>query len=510
MSNVYFTELKRYNFYEIQKELENANEDIIINREKVQHMIRKLQECQIVKAISFSSTEQSVSVNNSDEVLGNKFGDDIRYVFDYVGIIVFSDYVIKCFPKYISIPKDKSKEKKEELENKFKEVIQVIENYNRNHAKRKRYFNLTDGRGGIISNEIALKLFLLREYYQRGLYRVEREIIEDNGAGEILWEETLETPGYYKNGKVFHIPLKTLKVEDDESYFTDLHRCVLTEISKEFNNNELLDVFNISPVFLSNLSLDRFDKPGHIKNMLKREQRVQFVTWKQNLLCALYAYISEEKTDNISDHIELFGTNCFNLVWEAVCKSVFDNQLEKSLTVLPGCYLKGAKKTLAEIIDHPLWYNHNYNKCAIAESTFKPDIIGIFKKEERGFELWIFDAKYYVFDFKEENGRYKIMNQPGVEDIAKQYLYELVLKDFSDSQNYVAAHNVFLCPHDADTIIFGYAEIAFLKHLTDIRMKQINIIKLNATKMYEIYLSEIGADNAKNRIIEDLRKRLKS
>ena len=74
---------------------------------------------------------------------------------------------------------------------------------------------MTDGRGGIISNEIALKLFLLREYYQRGLYRVEREIIEDNGAGEILWEETLETPGYYKNGKVFHIPLKTLKVEDD-------------------------------------------------------------------------------------------------------------------------------------------------------------------------------------------------------------------------------------------------------------------------------------------------------
>ena len=511
MVSVYFTELKRYKFEEIKKEIDNARKDISTNREEVKYMIQKLKECQIIKAISSISSVQNISVNNSEEALGETISDDVFFVFAYVGIIVLGDYVIKCLPKYILSPTD-------EPENKFKEVVRVIEKYNRIHAPKKRYFNLADGRGGVISNEIALKVFLLREYYQRGLYKKDRETVEDDGAGEILWEETLETPGFYKDEKIFHIPLKTIRVDDDDNYFTDLHRSILTEISKEFDKNKLLDIFNISPVFLTNLSLKQFDKTEHIKYMLKREIKVQFVTWKQNLLCALYAYVCKEKTKSISDRIELFGTNCFNLVWEDVCKNIFVNQLNCKLKDLPGYSAKNAGvdiyKKLSDVIERPVWRSYSGTKY-IADRTFEPDIIGIFPKkdDQDKFELWILDAKYYVFDWI--NGKTTIKNQPGVEDIAKQYLYELVfknliLKNFSDPYKYDFTYNVFLCPSDsAKTEIFGCAEIESLKDMIEVSLESVSVVKLDVREMYKIYLDEsINKDCTK--LLENLRDGLRS
>ena len=520
----YFQELKRYTIGEIREKLRPTAVESKPTEEELMNIIRRLKECQILKAVNSSYSDQNISVNNTDEIIGDNFGEDVHFVFDYVGIAVLGDYVFKCYPKYfrekepIQQVQKKVKDEKDEFKEKFEEVIQVIEKYNKTHTKRKRTLNLTDGRGGIITNEIALKIFLLREYYQRGIYKKERVTIEDNGAGEILWEETLETPGFYKNGFVFHIPLKTVRSEDDENYFTDLHRCVLTEITKEFYKNGLLDLFNISPIFLSNLPLDRFDRKEHILKMLKREQRVQFVTWKQNLLRALYAYIGHARTDTISDRVELFGTNCFNLVWEDVCRCVFDDQLDCKLKDLPGFVkrnsLVDSNKKFAEVIEHPVWRSTISEEEFASVGTFKPDIIGIYRNanvnDSRPYKLWIFDAKYYNILFDNDK---QVKNQPGVEDVAKQYLYELVLrnlllKNFSDPYKYDIVHNVFLCPSDSgETKVLGIASIESLKNLIEIKLENINIVKINANNLYKIYLHREKKESRET-IIKYLRKDL--
>ena len=487
----FFKELKKYSIREIGEKLK------INDPEEKSGVIRKLKECQILKAVRKDSADLNFLLN-SDIVPGDTIDDSVVYEFDYVGIIVFNNYVINCFPKYFEEEPD-GQTVDSNLQAKFKQVIQVIEKYNRKKRKNNYRFNLTDGRGGEITNEIGLKVFLLREFYQRGLYKKDREVIEDNGAGEILWEETLEQPGFFKNGKVFHVPLKTLLIEEDDNYFTELHRCILTDISQDFSKQGLCDVFNIAPVFLSNVSLERFDNSvEHIKYMLKRELKVQFVTWKQNLLRALYTYVEVAKTERTTDHVELFGTNCFYLIWEDVCKTILHDKLNEPLKNLPDCNFKLDKK-LSDVIMRPVWKNEKGDKADCPSDTFKPDIIGIFEKK-----LIIFDAKYYCCEFNDG----KIKNQPGVEDIAKQYLYELAFTDFADSNPYNITHNVFLFPGDKETVLTGNANIKFLKRLKEIKVKEIKAVKLRAETAYDIYLNDSGENGNKvsNLVREELIK----
>ena len=123
--------------------------------------------------------------------------------------------------------------------------------------------------------------------------------------------------------------------------------------------------------------------------------------------------------------------------------------------------------------------------------------------------LWIFDAKYYNINFDGDN---PVKNQPGVEDVAKQYLYELVLKNllyknFSDPYKYVIVQNVFLCPSNSGkTEVLGTVSIESLKNLIEIKLENINVVKLNASAMYRSYLAE---EKGNKKIIDGLCKCLK-
>ena len=75
------------------------------------------------------------------------------------------------------------------------------------------------------------------DYYENGVYNNTQDIVETNGAGEILWDKTInETFTLLSDDRPYYIELQTRKrVNDNYDYFKRLHECILTEASKQVN-----------------------------------------------------------------------------------------------------------------------------------------------------------------------------------------------------------------------------------------------------------------------------------
>ena len=94
---------------------------------------------------------------------------------------------------------------------------------------------------------------MLEEYYVSGIYTNQRDIVETNGEGEILWDKTInETFAIIQNNKPYYVELQTKNtIDNDLDYFRRLHECVLTTCSKELKEVGLLQLFDLSEVELT-------------------------------------------------------------------------------------------------------------------------------------------------------------------------------------------------------------------------------------------------------------------
>ena len=166
---------------------------------------------------------------------------------------------------------------------------------------------------------LAVMLFLIHDYYEYGSYNNTQDIIEVNGAGDILWDKTInETFTLISNNRPYYPELLTRKrVNNEFDYFKRLHECILSKCSKQLKDADLLDLFDIVGVNLSDEDIDDFGETDYVLHRIKQELNVQFNTRKQRLLKTMYAYINSSKSEDV-DSFSMFGTNSFNLVWEEV------------------------------------------------------------------------------------------------------------------------------------------------------------------------------------------------
>lgn len=410
-----------------------------------------------------------------------KFDKENGYGFSAVGLIILNGTVIKCYPKYW----------KEYDEGRFKQLLKVIERYNRSDVNNlfNEPFSEFEGR----FDPLSMILYLLRDYYENGVYSNEHNIIEINGLGEILWDKTVnEQTALISRGRPFYPEMFTKKHVDDEyDYIKRLHKCVLTKCSGELQENGLLSLFDLDAVELSDEELSDFGDAGYILDRLQKELNVQFNTQKQIVLKALYTYISEDKHLSECNVQTRYMVTKFHTVWEHVCKTVFNDRLDISVSKLAW---QTPKKTLdadlehfknsslIQIIDKPFW--SGFNKYA--DKSPEPDIVCFWDKT-----FAILDAKYYV----PEKGL------PGVQDITKQYLYQLALRKFYTLQGFSEIKNCFLLPENGDEVAdFGYVEIKFIKELLlvtkdanglredNIQLENIQVRGVPADELYSLYL----------------------
>lgn len=334
-------------------------------------------------------------------------------------------------------------------------------------------------------NLLAVILYLFQDYYEYGSYVNNKDIVEKNGSGHILWNKTInDNFAIIKNNKPYYSILYTKKrVNNDFDYFKRLHECILTRCSKELENSDILDLFDLTYINISDEDLSNFGEKEYILKQIEKELKIQFNTRKQLLLKTIYAYISNNKTLNDIDSISMFGSNSYNLIWEKVCAEVMNDQLKNSLNKLllpkPLNNIYNKNKQLISLIDKPIW--HNENKEIFSTDTLIPDIISI-EKIKGEICFIIFDAKYYKINFTKS----KIQGQPGIEDITKQYLYQLAYKKFINDHEINKVFNCFLFPTNGKRIVNNsYVKLEMLNKLG---LKNIRIIMLPATLMYENYL----------------------
>ena len=354
MISKYVKEQKRYTQDELRKIFECTADETV-------QIIRKLKEYGIVKNVKKSDRQSMLSdlVEEDIRVTDIESGErELYYVFSFVGVIVVYGRVLKCYPKYINSCGSPIAQ--------MKQIMRVLEKYNSKEQVIKLYNESDDG-GSF--NLLAVMLYLLQDYYDNGIYANDVEIVETNGTGEILWDRTInETFSYISNNRPYYTELQTKKRTSDEyDFIRRLHACVLTKFSKELEESDLPELFNIVTVELSEEQLEDLGDEDYILYRIQNELNVQYNTRKQLVLKAMYAYIAQKASFNNIDSFSIYGTNSFNLVWEKVCAQNFGNVLNVKLSELPlgvcDDYKESKDSTLIEIIDRPVV---NVKTCALA------------------------------------------------------------------------------------------------------------------------------------------------
>ena len=481
MTKGFFREKKHYSLQEIADNLNN------IDMEETRRIVGILKKYGVIKAVKNKADFEDLSNENIvlTDVVDNS--SEIEYIFDYVGVVAVEGQVFKCYPKYIKST--------ECLFENLKQVLKVIRKYNVSEQLIYLFNGEDDSR---IFNKLAVALHLLETYYADGLYTNQKDIIETNGEGEILWDKTInETFAIIQDNKPYYVELQTQNtVDNDYDYFRRLHECVLTQCSKELVDTGLLDLFELKEVELTQEELSDFGDLSYILYRLQSEIQTQYITRKQNLLKTIYTYIANAKIDKNDISYSLYGTNSFNLVWEKVCAANFENVLDKKIVDLPLSDSTGNKSeyknmTLREVIKAPRWKNIKYpNVIDPKVKTLKPDLVCIYPVDEqkKDYCFGIYDAKYYCIDYQVHEGKASISGQPGVGDVTKQYLYQLAFDNFIGKQGYRYVQNVFLCPDEVGDKQYGWIQMDILNHIGNKKLENIAVVKLCASKMYQLYL----------------------
>lgn len=451
--------------------------------EKAVNIIKKLKEYGVLKVVKATDAQKNMSdlIDEDIEVADVEVGQsEYLYVFTFVGVIIVYGRILKCYPKYITSEISPKSE--------LKQILKVLEKYN---AKEQIIRMYNDSEESSSFNLLAVMLYLMQDYYENGIYINTKDIIEINGSGEILWDKTInETFTLLCNNRPYYTELLTKKrVTDDFDYFKRLHECILSQFTKELKKADLLDLFEIMPIEISDETLDDFGDNEYILYRIQNELNIQFNTRKQLVLKTIYAYVSHHSNLSAIDGFSMFGTNGYNLVWERVCADVMNNQLRNTLGSLrlPVTLHSSYKEsdTLISLIEKPKWIGNKEDGSSFtkeAKDTLIPDLISIHSVNGKCYFI-IFDAKYYNIQLEQNK---KLRGQPGISDITKQYLYQLAYKKFIDLHSINDVKNCFLMPTEQlDVIDKGYTN---MEMLNEIGLKPIQIRQLPATKMYEYYL----------------------
>jgi hypothetical protein len=138
-----------------------------------------------------------------------------------------------------------------------------------------------------------------------------------------------------------------------------------------------------------------------------------------------------------------------------------------------------SEKMLQDIIEKPFW---SITNCC-ASDTLIPDIVSI-QNINGHRQFIIFDAKYYAPIFQLDK---KPINQPGIESVTKQYLYQLAYEPFIKKYTFDSVANCFLLPTENDEVID--CGIVSMNMLKEFKLKDIQVRQIPAKQAFELYLN---------------------
>lgn len=386
--------------------------------------------------------------------------------FHYVGAIHFQECVLIIYPKYMNQTLPSA------LEASMTQLFQVFFKFYKTHARdisKNQYLRSFDStKLQEDCSKILLFDFIMQDYLEHGLYLPDFSDLELNGTGEIDWPSTIElNQVLFSKNKPIYIDYYTNTNFYDENHLVHkIHQAILEEISLFFEQFSVLNLFHY-PVIQSNYLLNDLGDIEFLIEALNQELQILFSDRKLALVVALLNYLKQKEQYVLSENIQLFGTDTFHVIWEAVCSEVFDNQYE---------YFK-------KWIPKPQWRDLHSEKIAEV-ATLIPDIL-IYRKEEHSF--YILDAKYYTTYFDEIDGQsVNIHNNPSVGDVTKQYLYEQTLRKHNlEIPSTTQYYNLFVLPTEEASHFFGHVTFSIFEE----HFKGIYLYRQNSEQLFQCYLN---------------------
>jgi len=384
--------------------------------------------------------------------------------FNFVGASFYKSDTIFVLPKYLS--KDLIGE---ERDRKIGEVLQIFRLYMNSTTKNlEEEFLVSDIETEYVSDFIVADN-ILTHYSKHGYYQKLDEEIVLNGNGIIEWEKTInEINPFFSKGRPYYLnTYNSIKVSDSNSIIREMHKWAVN-----FCNNKYGIILGYKNLPLENSVSDisQLGSEKFLLEILKREISQTYIDRDIQLLKSLITLITRISTFSRVNKLMLYGTRSFELVWEDICSFIFSNEVEN----------------FKSEIEKPTWINATDTSNFVKDNekdTLKPDIIKTYTKDSNDYFI-ILDAKYYLTRYDGKN----IFDNPGVNDIAKQQLYE---KAFRHKGNKVF-RNVFLFPKQNQKELFkpfGYAKLEFIS------TNPIHLIYVSVEKAYAMYLSRSSLSN---------------
>lgn len=477
--SVFIKEQKKYSKKTLIKLFESNDIEIL-------SLLTSLNGYGILKVVKKRRTQNLKSSVINEEIKSSSIGSEEEYyVFNFVGIVMLGNRILKCYPKYLH---NKLQPKQE-----LSQILEVLDKYN---ATEQIITIFDEDDEDKSFNLLAVMLYILKDYHEYGSYNNNQNIIESNGSGEILWEKTInDTFPLMQKNKPYYFDLYTQdKRENDHDYFKRLHNAIVSLCSRELRRTGLEELFGLLNADISDEELDDFGDYEEILSNIDKEINLQYNTRKLNLLKLLYLYISQDSHLTDKANFSFYGTTNFNLVWERVCAEVLDNKLYVKLQDLPIKFESVDERVrLIDLIEKPQWNGKGDIFSIRANETLIPDIISINKIDDSAYSFILFDAKYYNLILQEN----KLIGNPGVGDVTKQYLYQLAYQKILLQSNIHSVKNCFLMPTEEDKVI--NAGTVNMSILEDLGLERIQLRKLPACYMYDMYI------NSKKICIESLK-----
>lgn len=373
----------------------------------------------------------------------NMAGTDKLYQFNWVGLAMTEDWMFVCYPKYLRAEGLAD----EGIERRMGLILRVLRRYvGMTHIAQMVEEGVSSG--GKLSIMLRL-LDMFDEYGEYSNYELTHEV---NGTGVIDWNRTVsEHLPLLSCGRPVYTELETRKTRRNEADFImRLHLAVLTECSRFLTESGVGEILGLAEIWLSDEDIEDLGDNETLTWRIERERGVQFVTWKQDVLDMMELYLLDRKASVEFEEVLSFGTSSFYHVWETACKVAFGDLLNKKLRQLPlslaDSWYEKRDQTLLGIIPRPKWERKcdgGYAACGDVD-TLIPDTVSFFNGSDAK-AFCIYDAKYYV-----PSGIGKMKGQPGVESVAKQFLYQSAYRVFILDHEFDSVVNAFLVPGDVD------------------------------------------------------------
>lgn len=445
----------------------------------------------LIELVSYSKREllKCLEVNNEEledilKVLDKKKiikRNNDKFQFVYVGIAIVKNKPIFILPKYINI-KNKDKQKLH-----LKKIIELLNEFTlRERLDENNIESIVFNEEKEENEFLSIIKFILDDYSEYGVYKNEIEAIELNGNGDINWDKTIEQidPMVFNKQWIYADFITNKSIVDENKFITLIHGTILNEcinILKKYH----LDLFINCNEEVVEKTLENLDEEDIevLENEIDKEIAVQFNDRKRRVLYAMKSYLNRRCDIGESDLI-LFGTRNFKWIWEVICGYVFKNE-----------FVNNGKNSKYEVfnITPPKWNingsnvgNKDTTDLEMKKNRLTPDILRTIILPE-GKKLLILDAKYYNIKFDLELG--KVLGNPGIEDITKQYLYKVALKTYI-SKNTIGndVFNAFLFPTMEPSNVQGYVKLDFMDEYCSDGIK---LIMLNVEEIIDKYCNNV-------------------